>query len=76
MNTPNKLTVVRILLIPAISRRLGFLECVAAAGATAMDTVLPVIVRSTSRRMTIYAFVSGLVCSLLVPLLVPMIAGI
>ena len=68
--------ILSILLIPAISRRLGFLECVAAAGATAMDTVLPVIVRSTSRRMTIYAFVSGLVCSLLVPLLVPLIAGI
>ena len=65
-----------ILLIPVIARRLGFLESVAAAGATAMDTVLPVIVRSTSRRMTIYAFASGLVCSLLVPLLVPLIAGI
>ena len=46
------------------------------ACATAMDTVLPVIVRATSRRMTVYAFASGLVCSLLVPLLVPLIAGI
>lgn len=68
--------ILTILLIPVIARRLGYLECVAAAGATAMDTVLPVIVRSTSRRMTIYAFASGLVCSLLVPLLVPLIAGI
>ena len=68
--------ILSILLIPVIARRLGFLECVAAAGATAMDTVLPVIVRSTSRRMTIYAFASGLLCSLLVPLLVPLIAGI
>lgn len=65
-----------ILLIPVIAQRLGFLECVAAAGATAMDTVLPVIVRATNRRMTIYAFASGLICSLLVPLLVPLIAGI
>ena len=68
--------ILSILLIPVIARRLGYLECVAAAGATAMDTVLPVIVRSTSRRMTIYAFASGLVCSLLVPLLVPLTAGI
>lgn len=68
--------ILSILLIPSIAHRLGYLECVAAAGATAMDTVLPVIVRATSRRMTIYAFASGLVCSLLVPLLVPLIAGI
>ena len=68
--------ILSILLIPMIARRLGYLECVASAGATAMDTVLPVIVRATSRRMTIYAFASGLICSLLVPLLVPLIAGI
>ena len=68
--------ILSILLIPVIAQRLGFLECVAAAGATAMDTVLPVIVRATNRRMTIYAFASGLICSLLVPLLVPLIAGI
>lgn len=68
--------ILSILFIPTIARHLGYLECVASAGATAMDTVLPVIVRATSRRMTIYAFVSGLICSLLVPLLVPLIAGI
>ena len=68
--------ILSILLIPTIARRLGYLECVSAAGATAMDTVLPVIVRATSRRMTVYAFASGLICSLLVPLLVPLLAGI
>lgn len=65
-----------ILLIPTIARRLGFLECVAAAGATAMDTVFPVILQATDRHVAVYAFVSGLICSLLVPVLVPILAGI
>lgn len=68
--------ILSILFIPSIARRLGFLECVAVAGATAMDTVMPVILSSTSRRITVYTFVSGLVCSLLVPVLIPLVAGI
>ena len=61
-----------ILLIPIVARRIGYLESVAIAGATAMDTLLPVIVKCTDRRITVYAFSSGLVCSLLVPVLVPL----
>ena len=68
--------ILSILLIPVMARRIGYLECVSAAGATAMDTVLPVIVRATDHRMTVYAFASGLICSLSVPVLVPLIAGI
>lgn len=65
-----------ILLIPVIARRLGYLESIAIAGATAMDTLLPVILKSTNRHATVYAFASGLICSLLVPLLVPLLVGI
>lgn len=68
--------ILSILLIPIVARRLGYLESIALAGATAMDTVLPVIVKATDRRMTVYAFASGLVCSLLVPVLVPLMIGI
>ena len=65
-----------ILLIPVIARRLGYLESIAIAGATAMDTLLPVILKSTNRHATVYAFASGQICSLLVPLLVPLLVGI
>ena len=41
-----------------------------------MDTLLPVILKATDRRMTVYAFASGLVCSLLVPVLVPLMIDI
>ena len=63
-----------ILLIPTLAKRLGYLECVAMPGAAAMDTVLPVIVSATDRRITVYSFASGLIASLLVPVLVPLIA--
>ena len=61
-----------ILLVPFVARRIGYLESVAIAGATAMDTLLPVILKAADRRITVYAFTSGLVCSLLVPVLVPL----
>lgn len=64
-----------ILLVPVVARRIGYLESVALAGATAMDTLLPVILKSTERHITVYAFASGLVCSLLVPVLVPLMIG-
>ena len=64
-----------ILLVPIVARRIGYLESISLAGATAMDTLLPVILKSTDRRMTVYAFASGLVCSLLVPVLVPLMIG-
>ena len=65
-----------ILLLPVVARNIGYLEGIAIAGATAMDTLLPVILRATDRRMTVYAFSSGLVCSLLVPVLVPLVVGL
>ena len=62
-----------ILLIPIVAQRLGFIECVALPGAAAMDTVLPVVVGSTHERITIYSFVSGVILSFAVPVLVPLI---
>lgn len=68
--------VLSILTIPLVARWLGHVECAALPGAAAMDTVLPVVVGATSQRNTIYAFASGVVLSLLVPLLVPAIAAL
>lgn len=65
-----------IVAIPIVARRVGYVECVSLAGATAMDTVLPVVVGATHERIAIYSFTSGVVLSLLVPVLVPAIVAL
>ena len=62
-----------IVAVPAVAQRFGYIEAVALPGATAMDTVLPVVVSATSDRMALYSFTSGAVLSLSVPFLVPAI---
>lgn len=62
-----------ILIIPLVSKKIGAFESVSVAGATAMDSVLPVINRSNTAEISIVAFYSGLVISLIVPILVPFV---
>ena len=50
-----------IVAVPMVAQRIGYIEAVALPGATAMDTVLPVVVSATSDRMAIYSFTSGAV---------------
>lgn len=68
--------VLSIVLIPVVAKHIGFVECVALPGAAAMDTVLPVVVKSTHQRITLYSFVSGVILSLAVPILVPFIVSL
>lgn len=65
-----------IVAVPAVAQRIGYIEAVALPGATAMDTVLPVVVSATSDRMALYSFTSGAVLSLSVPFLVPAIIAL
>lgn len=65
-----------IVLIPVVARYVGYVEAVALPGAAAMDTVLPVVIGSTSERITIYSFASGVILSLAVPILVPFIIAL
>lgn len=58
---------------PLLVRHCGRLSGIAAAGATAMDTSLPVIVRFTGREYALIAVFSGLVLTLLTPILVTFI---
>ena len=60
------------LLIPLLSTSLGGYFCVGVAGATGMDTTLPVVSAATEPRFSALAFVSGAVLSALVPLLLPL----
>lgn len=61
-----------VLLMPALAKYLGYLTPIAAGGATAMDTTLPLISSVTDQETTLYSFASGAILSSLVPILVPL----
>ncbi|MBQ3437780.1 MAG: lysine exporter LysO family protein [Fusobacterium sp.] len=65
-----------IMFIPFVAKKIGAFESVAIAGATAMDSVLPIINKSNTSEISIVAFYSGLVISMVVPVLVPFIVTI
>jgi uncharacterized membrane protein YbjE (DUF340 family) len=58
---------------PFMARLFGPLGPVVAGGATAMDTTLPVIVKTSGLEYTMVAVWSGLILSLLVPFLIPLL---
>lgn len=65
-----------ILFIPFIAKKIGSYESVATAGATAMDSVLPVINKSNPPDVAIIAFYSGFVITIIVPILVPSVVSL
>lgn len=58
-----------LLFTPLLARYLGKLAPIAAGGATAMDTTLPVIIRFIGREYAVVALFSGLALTVLVPFL-------
>ena len=68
--------ILAILTIPLIAKSIGSFESISTAGATAMDTLLPVINKSNSSDISIIAFFSGVVLTTSVPILVPLIVNI
>ena len=62
--------IIAILIIPFVAKYVGHLESVSVAGATAMDTLLPVINKSTSPDVSVIAFFSGITLTTAVPFLV------
>ncbi|HBH13558.1 MAG: hypothetical protein XD91_0968 [Clostridiales bacterium 38_11] len=60
-----------IIFIPFVAKKIGFFEAVAMGGATAMDTTLPIITRNTDGETAVVSFLSGLIMTLMVPVLVP-----
>lgn len=67
-----------IIITPIVGKYIGAVETVAPAGATAMDTLLPIVSKSAGARteVSIISFISGIVLSLLVPVLVPIIMAL
>lgn len=68
--------VIALITIPLIAKYIGKYEAIAPAGATAMDTTLPVISRSTDGSVAIVAFITGVVLSSMVPILVPLMMSL
>ena len=65
-----------IILIPLVAKYIGFVECTSLPGAAAMDVCLPIVGKSTAPNITIYSFISGVVLSFSVPILVPLLVGL
>ena len=65
-----------IFLIPIIAKKIGSFESVSVVGATAMDSVLPIINKSNPAEISIISFYSGLIISIVVPILIPILVNI
>lgn len=61
--------ILAIITVPFIAKYIGSFESISVAGATSMDTLLPIINRSNSADISIASFFSGIVLSGVVPFL-------
>lgn len=68
--------IIALIIIPFVAKYIGYLECVSICGATAMDTSLPVISKSTDSNTTIIAFITGVISTISVPIVLPIILNI
>ena len=64
-----------ILFIPLVAQKIGYIETTGMPGAAAMDVCLPIVEKSTRSDIAVYSFVSGVILSIVVPVLVPVIIG-
>ena len=65
-----------IVFMPIIAVKVGYIECCAMGGAASMDVTLPVAVKATDASMAIYSFVIGVVLTIFVPILVPLMLAL
>lgn len=65
--------IIALIIIPIVAKHMGPLESIATCGAPAMDTALPVISKATDSETTIIAFISGVICTMSVPVILPII---
>lgn len=62
--------VIAIITIPFLAKYLNFFTVIAPAGATSMDSTLPLIAESTNQEISVIAFINGAILSALVPIFV------
>lgn len=66
---------ISVLIIPLVARKTGYVESMAVCGCSSMDVCLPIIERSTRGDIAAYGFINGVIQSMAVPVLVPLIIG-
>lgn len=64
---------IAVLTIPFLAKKLNYYTAIAPAGATSMDTTLPLISEATDSKTVLVAFINGAILSTLVPILVPLL---
>lgn len=64
---------ISVLIVPLVARKAGYLEAVAVPACSSMDVCLPIIERSTRSDIAMYSFISGVIESAAVPIVVPLI---
>jgi uncharacterized membrane protein YbjE (DUF340 family) len=65
--------IISLLFAPLFSRYFGKLAPIAAAGATSMDTTLPIILKTSGKDYLIVSLFHGVVLTILVPLIIAVI---
>ncbi|WP_346879202.1 lysine exporter LysO family protein [Clostridium sp. UBA7791] len=61
---------ITVILIPILAKKLNGYTAIAPAGATSMDTTLPLIAKATNPEIAVIAFINGVILSSLVPVFV------
>jgi uncharacterized membrane protein YbjE (DUF340 family) len=64
---------IAVLTIPLLAKKLNHLTAISPAGATSMDTTLPLISEVTDSNTVVVSFINGAILSSLVPILVPLL---
>lgn len=62
--------IIAVVLIPIVAVKLNHYTAIAPAGASSMDTTLPLISKATSPEITIISFLNGVILSSLVPIFI------
>ncbi len=65
-----------IIFVPWIAKHIGFIEAIAPTGAAGMDTLLPIVSKETDSTTAVICFVSGVILSFAVPILVTFFIGL
>lgn len=68
--------IVTLIMVPLLVRWFGKLVPIGVGGATTMDSTLPVITKFTGKEYAMIAVFSGVVLTLLVPILVPLLLSL
>jgi uncharacterized membrane protein YbjE (DUF340 family) len=59
-----------VILIPILAKKMNEYTAIAPAGATSMDTTLPLVAKATNPEVVVISFINGVIMSSLVPVLV------